>query len=51
MDEYNRTGGFIKEVGTRRAIVFYVDERTNFLAYLKWWIFTWKKIGLDNEKE
>jgi len=51
IDEYNRTGAFEKELGTRRAVVFYVDTGRRFLAYLKWWMFTWKKIGLDAEEE
>ena len=38
-------------LGNRRAIVFYVDKGSGFLAYLKWWIFAWKKIELDSEKE
>ena len=51
IDEYNRTGAFEKDVGTRRAVVFYVDKGSGFLAYLKWWMFTWKKIGLDEKEE
>jgi len=51
IDEYNKTVAFEKEVGTRRAVVFYVDKGSGFLAYLKWWMFTWKKIGLDAEEE
>ena len=32
IDDYNRTGGFIKEVGTRRAIVFtLMKEQTSLL--------------------
>eukprot|EP00092_Neocalanus_flemingeri_P005814 GFUD01006258.1.p1 GENE.GFUD01006258.1~~GFUD01006258.1.p1 ORF type:complete len:628 (-),score=188.16 GFUD01006258.1:577-2460(-) len=49
--EYNRTGAFEKDTGTRRAVVFYVDKGSGFLAYLTWWMFTWKKIGLDAEEE
>jgi len=46
-----RSGAFEKEVGSRRAVVFYVDKGSDFLAYLKWWIFTWKMIGLNTEEE
>jgi len=49
--QYNKTGAFEKEVGSRRAVVFYVDKGSGFLAYLKWWMFTWKKIGLNVEEE
>ena len=37
--------------GKRRAIVFYIDKGSGFLIYLKWWIFAWKKIELNSEKE
>ena len=47
IEEYNKTGAFEKETGTRRAVVFYVDKGTGFLAYLTWWLYTWKNIGLD----
>jgi len=49
--EYNKTGAFDEVTGTRRAVVFYVDKGSGFLAYLTWWLFTWKKIGLDSEEE
>ena len=49
--EYNKTGAFEKESGTRRAVVFYVDKGSGFLSYLTWWMFTWKNIGLDSEEE
>merc|ERR1719483_168253 len=49
--EYNKTGAFDIVTGTRRAVVFYVDKGSGFLAYLTWWLFTWRKIGLNTEKE
>ncbi|XP_023347016.1 uncharacterized protein LOC111715856 isoform X1 [Eurytemora carolleeae] len=35
----------------RRAVVFYLDKGTGFLAYLNWWILAWKLLGLNSEKE
>ncbi|XP_023344979.1 uncharacterized protein LOC111714162 [Eurytemora carolleeae] len=29
----------------RRAVVFYLDKGTGFLAFLKWWILAWKLLG------
>ena len=29
----------------RRAAVFYVDKNDGVIAYIKWWIFSWKFIG------
>jgi len=37
--------------GTRRAIVFYVDKGNGFLAYLKWWLYAWKLIGLNDSTQ
>ena len=31
----------------RRAAVFYVDKGVNGISMVKWWIFTWRFIGLD----
>ena len=31
----------------RRAAVFYVDKGEGGLKMIKWWIYTWKFIGLD----
>ena len=36
--------------GQRRAAVFYVDNK-HAVRYLKWWIYAWRFIGLDAEKE
>ena len=51
IDHYNEIGAFEKVVGTRRAVIFYVDKGSGFLAYLNWWIFSWKMIGLNDKKE
>ena len=32
----------------RRAAVFYVDKGDEFLEMVKWWIYTWRFIGLDS---
>ena len=29
----------------RRAAVFYVDKNDGVIAYINWWIFSWKFIG------
>lgn len=34
-------------VGTRRAVVFYIPPGEGFLLFLKWWIYTWKAIELN----
>jgi len=44
-------GDYGKFEGNRRAVVFFVDKGSGFLAYLSWWIFAWRKISLDSEKE
>ncbi len=44
--ELERSGLLNAVEGTRRAVVFYVDKGTGFLAYLTWWLYTWKTIGL-----
>lgn len=51
IQELNRTDALYEISGSRRAVVFYVDKGSGFLAYLTWWLYTWAKIGLDSEKE
>jgi hypothetical protein len=34
---------------SRRAVVFYVDKGSGFLAYLTWWLYTWRTIRLNSE--
>ena len=36
--------------GDRRAVVFYVDSKQS-VTYLKWWIRSWRFIGLDHSTE
>ena len=43
----NTTGELGKVRGSRRAVVFYVDQGTGFLAYLRWWLYAWRLAGLD----
>ena len=35
----------------RRAAVFYVDRGASGLAMVKWWLYTWKWIGLDTAEQ
>ena len=43
--ELNRTEALYRITGSRRAVV------SDFLAYLTWWLFTKRMIGLNSEKE
>ena len=43
----NTSGELGKVRGSRRAVVFYVDQGTGFLAYLRWWLYAWRLAGLD----
>ena len=31
----------------RRGVIFYLDKGTGFLAYLNWWLLTWRLLGLN----
>jgi len=35
----------------RRAAVFYVDRGTSGLAMVKWWLYTWRWIGLNTTEQ
>ena len=35
----------------RRAAVFYVDKGKGGIAYVRWWIYSWRFIGLDTAIE
>ena len=35
----------------RRAAVFYLDRGGSAVASVKWWIYTWRFIGLDVSEE
>lgn len=43
----NESGELSRISGSRRAVVFYVDKTDGFLAYLNWWLYSWKLIGLN----
>ena len=45
--ELNSSGELGRERGSRRAAVFYLDQGTGFLAYLRWWLYAWRLAGLD----
>ena len=47
----NTTGELGKVRGSRRAVVFYVDQGTGFLAYLRWWLYAWRLAGLDTAQQ
>ena len=51
IDKDIERGEMDKIEGNRRAVVFYVDKGKGFLKYLTWWLFTWRKIGLDAVEE
>jgi len=44
-DDLIHAGGFRGD--DRRAAVFYVDKGKGAIANVKWWIYTWKFIGLN----
>ena len=44
--EVNTTGRL-----RRRAAVFYVDHVAGVMAFVNWWIFTWRFLGLDSAEE
>ena len=48
--QQNRSGSLGRVERSRRAVVFYVDRGTGFLDSLRWWIFTWRAIGLDSAR-
>ena len=35
----------------RRAAVFYADHVAGVMAFVNWWIFTWRFLGLDSAEE
>ena len=35
----------------RRAAVFYADHVVGVMAFVNWWIFTWRFLGLDSAEE
>ena len=45
--ELNSSGELGRARGSRRAAVFYLDQGTGFLAYLRWWLYAWRLAGLD----
>ena len=47
----NTSGELGKVRGSRRAVVFYVDQGTGFLAYLRWWLYAWRLAGLDTPQQ
>ena len=48
-DDLMYVGGFKGEA--RRAAVFYVDKGKGAIANVKWWIYSWKFIGLNVVEE
>ena len=46
----NSSGELTRERGTRRAVVFFADKGTHFLAYLQWWLYAWRLLGLNTAK-
>ena len=48
-DDLLHAGGFKGEA--RRAAVFYVDRGKGAISNVKWWIYTWKFIGLNVAEE
>ena len=48
-DDLMHVGGFKGE--NRRAAVFYVDKGKGAIASVKWWIYSWKFIGLNTAEE
>ena len=49
--ELNSSGELGRARGSRRAAVFYVDQGTGFLAYLRWWLYAWRLAGLDTAQQ
>ena len=35
----------------RRAAVFYVDKGKGAISYVRWWVYSWRFIGLDTAEE
>ena len=48
-DDIMNRGGF--KGGKRRAAVFYVDRGKGAITNVRWWIYTWKFVGLNAAEE
>ena len=47
LHQYDNINDTLSSGNKRRAAVFYVDQGKGSLAYIQWWLYTWRFIGLD----
>ena len=48
LHQYDNINDTLNSRFRRRAAVFYVDQGVGSLAYIQWWLYTWKFIGLNH---
>ena len=48
LHQYDNINDTLSSRYRRRAAVFYVDQGVGSLAYIQWWLYAWKFLGLND---